>query len=351
MPSSSVDTFFACSLMVILITSAMVIMTKVEQPYLNSFSNTNESTLYETFAEHLLLTPGEPVDWGKMLYQTPTVFGLASATGEFYSLDIDKVSRLNSDNIHAIVYSDIATGISREIAFNIKVRPVFNVSLSLLSKSRNQANTTYNFQIRTERSGSPITTSLSSYTVVEDHIETAATSTATDGIAFINSTLPDSTNGTAVFIVFARAEITPRLVSFQAISFSHNSEVQENRSFLRFSPLDHVLNATHLSPDVQISNSYVFTYSYHFNLSHMLTGDQSTTYIIPQLVDASPMMLVLNGYSNGTSFTEWDTYPQIPLEIGADLPGLTRKTDSVAFPYLVNINSALYEAIVICGGA
>lgn len=352
MPSSSVDTFFACSLMVILITSAMVIMTKVEQPYLNSFSSTNDSTFYETFAEHLLLIPGDPADWGKITHQIPTIFGLASVSEEFYSLDIDKVSRLNNDSIYSIYYSDIVAGLmSRDISLNIKIHPVFNVLVSLLSKRSDQNETTYMFRIRTERSGYPITASLHCYVVVEDYIETATISTAADGTSFINSTLPDSTSGTAVFIVFAKAKATPHLISFHAISFNHNSETPENnRRFFQLSPLDHILNATYRDPNAQISNSYVFTYSYHFNLPQQLANNRSITFNIPRLIEACPMILVLNGNSNGTSFAEWQTYPQVPLEIGTDLLDLNSETDSVAFTYLVNINSALYESVVTCGG-
>ena len=160
--------------MVVLITSAMVIMTKVEQPYLNRFSSTNDSTFYETFAEHLLLTPGDPADWGMITHQIPAVFGLASVSEEFYSLDIDKVSRLNNDSIYSIHYADIVAGLmSRDISLNIKIHPVFNILVSLLSKSSDQNETTgFRDSARFLKNGLAITIILEhvQHSVQYDHI-------------------------------------------------------------------------------------------------------------------------------------------------------------------------------------
>ncbi|MDH5495406.1 MAG: hypothetical protein OEY24_06875 [Candidatus Bathyarchaeota archaeon] len=99
MPTSSVDTFFACSLMVILIVSAMVGTAKIVQPYLNDLSNMNGVERHKGLVEYLLLSTGEASDWGKTTDNIPTVFGLASETRQPYELDLDKVSRLNRQHL------------------------------------------------------------------------------------------------------------------------------------------------------------------------------------------------------------------------------------------------------------
>ena len=69
---------------------------------------------------------------------------------------------------------------------------------------------------------------------------------------------------------------------------------------------------------------------------------------IPHLLEASPMILVLNGNNVSTSFAEWTTYPQVPLEIGADFSDLTTRSKAVALTYIVSINSVLYESVITC---
>ena len=64
MPASSIDTFFACSLMVILIVSAMAGTTKVVQPYLDDLAHTNGIERYKGIAEYLLGSTGTPANWG-----------------------------------------------------------------------------------------------------------------------------------------------------------------------------------------------------------------------------------------------------------------------------------------------
>lgn len=64
MPASSVDTFFACSLMVILTVSAMVGTAKVVQPYINDLSAMNGVERYRGLAEYILLSAGNPSNWG-----------------------------------------------------------------------------------------------------------------------------------------------------------------------------------------------------------------------------------------------------------------------------------------------
>jgi hypothetical protein len=350
MPTSSVDTFFACSLMVILIVSGMVGTAKIVQPYLDDLSNLNGVERHKGLAEYLLLSTGEAPDWGKMTNGVPTAFGLASETRQPYELDLDKVSRLNSDNIYSIAYSEILAALgTKDLSLNIKIQPLFEVSIILTSSQTGETETTYTFQISTSKSGFPVASQLQCYAVVETYINSVSSSTISDGIGFVDATLPNSLNGTALFVVFARAKAYSQVMSFNAYSLNHNSETHEpNKPFLQLSPLNHILNVSFQYASVDISNVYVFTYNYHFNLSQNAAGSQTVEYSIPSLLEASPMVLVLNGNNASTSFAEWSAYPQLPLEIGADFDDLTTKSRAVALTYVVSINSILYESVITC---
>ena len=350
MPASSVDTFFACSLMVILIVSAMVGTAKVVQPYLNDLSTMNGVERYRGLAEYLLLSTGESSDWGKTTDDIPTAFGLTSETGQPYELDLDKVSRLNSANVYSITYPEILAALgTKDISLNIKIRSLFEVSINLTTSQSGETETTYTFQISTSKSGYPISAWLQCYAVVETYIDNIPSSTASNGIVSINATLPNSLNGTALLVVFAKAKAYSQMMAFNVYSFGHNSETPEpNRTFLQLSPLNYVLNVSFQYPTVEVSNAYVFTYNYHFNLSQTATGNQTVEYGIPCLLEVSPMMLVLNGNNVSTSFAEWTAYPQLPLEIGADFGDLTSRSKAVALTYVVSINSVLYESVITC---
>ncbi len=334
--------------MVILITSAMVGMAKVVEPYLNELANTNMAERYRGLAEYLLLSTGSPSDWGETKDAIPSIFGLASETQQSYALDLDKVSRLNGDNLYSITYWQMLAALgTKDVSLNIEIQPLFDVSISLTSSQQGETETIYTFEVSTSKSGFPIPAWLQCYAAVATYVEDVPSSTTADGIGFINATLPNSLNGTALFVVFARAKAYFQMMSFSAYSFGHNSGIPEpNKIFLQLSPLNHVLNVSFLSSTVEVSNAYVFTYNYHSNLSQTITGNQTVEYSIPRFLGASPMVLVVNGNNGSTSFAEWTAYPQLPLEIGADFSDLTSSSKAVALTYVVSVESVLYEAVI-----
>jgi len=350
MPTSSIDTFFACSLMVVLIVSAMVGTSKVVQPYVNDLSNMNGSGCLKGLAEYLLLSTGQPSDWGKMKGNIPTAFGLASETLQPYELDLDKVSRLNNDNVYSVSHQEILVALgTKDMSLNIKIHSLFEVSINLTSGQSEENETTYTFQISTSKSGYPLSAWLQCYAVVKTYVDNVSSSTASDGTGFVNATLPNSLNGTALLIVFAKSKSYSQMVALNVYSFGHNSETPEpNKTFLQLSPLNNVLNVSFQYPTVEVSNTYVFTCNHHFNLSQTATGNQTVEYGITRLLEASPMILVVNGKNVSTSFAEWTGYPQLPLEISADFKDLTTISKVVALTYIVSINSVLYESIITC---
>ncbi len=350
MPASSIDTFFACSLLVILVASAMVSTAKIVQPYLNELAGLNNGDLCRGLAKYLLSNSGYPSNWGKIKDTLPTAFGLAAENQQPYRLDLDKVSRLNSKNLFSITYNEILGALGTpDISFNIKIQPLFEISISLIQIQKGAADTIYVFQVSTSRSGFPIRTWLQCYAITGSHIGSFSSSTSSDGKGIINATLPNSQNGPALLLVFAKLKESAQIMSFGCYSFGHNSESPEsNGTFLQLSPLNHILNVSLRHQEVEISNAYIFTHGYSFNLSQTASGEQTLEYSIPRLLEACPMMLVLSGNNGSASFVEWVAYPQLTLEIGADFSDPTSGSKAVALTYIVSVNSVLYESIITC---
>jgi len=334
--------------MVILIASAMVGTAKVMQPYIEDLANMNGVERYRSLAEYLLLSSGNPSDWGKNRDVVPSTFGLASETRQPYELDLDKVTRLNIDNLYSLTYREILAALGTEdTSFNIRIRPLFEVAIELTNSQIEETETIYTFKVSTSKSGYPLATWLKGYIVIGAYVDTVSSSSNSSGVGIINATLSNTLGETALLVVFAKSQAHPQMISFNTYSFGHNSEASEpNQTFLKLSPLNHVLNASFRNSTVEVSNAYVFTYSYNFSLSQTAVGNQSVEYSIPRLLEASPMLLVLNGNNASISFAEWTTYPQLPLEIGADFSDLTSDLKAVAVAYVVSVNSVLYEAVI-----
>jgi hypothetical protein len=335
--------------MVILIVSSMAATAKVVQPHLDNLANLNGVDHCQGLAEYIILNKGNPSDWGKLVYSVPTVFGLASETRKPYDLDLDKISRLNSDNIYSLNYAEILTALgTNDVTFNIKIHTIFDLSTSLTSTQKGETETTYIFRIFTSKSGFPISTWVRCYTIVGNSIHSISSLTNSTGIGIVNTTLPNSINGTALFVSFAKAKAYPEMMAFDVHSFSHNSEdPQPNGSFLQLSPINHILNIFQQTPATEVSEAHVFTYNFNYDLSETTNGNQSQEYNIPRLLDSSPMILVVNGDNDTTSFIEWTAYPQLPLEIGVDFD-LNSQSKVAAFNYIVSIDSVLYTSIITC---
>jgi len=96
----------------------------------------------------------------------------------------------------------------------------------------------------------------------------------------------------------------------------------------------------------EVDNAYVFTYNYNFNLTGLATSDQTRSFRVPNLLDPSPMILLLNGRNASTSYAEWVSYPQLPLEMGADLHSASHSR-VIPLTYMISVISAFYELTIL----
>jgi hypothetical protein len=353
MPTISIDTFIACSLMVLIVLTAMANTSKLLYPYINNnVDAANIAQRYMQISEYILLTAGVPSDWGKSASAIPETFGLAKTDFDaLYDLDIDKVSRLNSKNLYALSYAQAfsALGIP-EASFRIEIKPIFDINISLMAIYTAAEETTYQFEILTEKNGVPVKTELKFYVIADDYMNVDYT-VITNGETQLNITLPNNVGGPALLVAFAKASSNVKAVSFKAYAFSHNSpEPQSEGAFLKLSPLNHNLTASFFNSELNLSKAYALTFNYHSVLTQISNDNQSVVYEIPCFVDAGPIILAVSGWNSSTFFTEWIAYPQVPLQFGADFPNLNVLSEVFAYTYIVTIDSALYECTVWLGG-
>lgn len=351
MPAVSIDTFFACSLMVMLALSAMAASTTFLRPYVNNGDNSIPRLYLET-SKRLLLSEGKPLNWGEICDAVPQTFGLASAdTKNPYELDEDKVSRLNSENDYAISYSDAFAALGTpDTSFKIEIKPLFDVEIHLDAAYDSGNDTVYQFEISTEKNGAPLSTQLQIFTIAESYIDTTSASAA-NGKTEHNTTIPDSVSGPALLAILARSSYNDKIASFNMWAFSHNSaEPNPKGTFLRLSPLNHSLIATFSTSEVNVTDAYALTLSHEIQLTQISNTSESITYEIPKTLDSGPTILVLTGRDSAGSFIEWTAYPQIPVEMGADFAGSQTLSNVFSFTYLIVIDSSIYQCAIWLGG-
>jgi hypothetical protein len=93
---------------------------------------------------------------------------------------------------------------------------------------------------------------------------------------------------------------------------------------------------------VSLQTAYAFSYGYE----SALTSTSNETYIISNFLDSSPKVLAVTGFNGTDFFVEWTTYPQVPLEAGANF----EDAECFSFHYVVTIEEVLYRLKVQSGG-
>jgi hypothetical protein len=351
-PAISVDTFFACSLMVLLVLSAMATTSKLLYPYINNTIDSSLAERYRDISKYLLLNDGTPANWGQNCQTIPEAFGLADAESDNpYALDIDKVSRLNSENPYAMSYAQIFTALKMsDVSFRLEIKPIFDVTINLTATFQSANETSYQFEILTQENGIPIQAELKCYAIAEDFLE-ADYVYAANGESCFNITIPNDVEGPALLVAFAKAIYDSRIVSFGAYAFAHGStNPKPKNTFLRLSPLNHTLTTSFIYSGINLSRVYALTVNYYSVLEQTASDNQSAIYSIPHFLDSSPTLIVATGLNSTAFFTEWTAYPQIPLQTGANFAGTSTLSDIFAYTYIITINSALYECTLWLGG-
>jgi len=332
LPTAAIDFTLASFAMIVLVLGAIFGLNMVVSPFMEE--NSHDPERYHQIGRYMLLSHGEPSTWGAG--GTPSSLGFARE-GDPYDLDIDKVTRLNASNSYALNYSSawLALGID-DVSFRIEVEPLFDITLKPSSPQDQGDDIVYTFSSSTTRDGYPLPCQVSYYVVVRNSTYSNSTSTDSSGSGSVQFTLPNSQNGTAILIGIARA--AESIFSYDVLPFAHNSNAPlPSGTFATLSPLNHTLYLD-LVAGATAWNAAVFSHSYSFNL----TADGSYC-DIPRLLEGSPMILTLTGVNGSDRWAEWVAYPQVPLEMGADMSDDYVVSDVNLASYLVDINGGLYR--------
>lgn len=345
MPSISIDTFFACALMVSVVVISTALSAGVLTTHINSLQNLNEEEYFRAISKYIVSNCGTPDNWGSNSTVIPDTLGLAKKDSLYPNeVDIDKVCRLNGQNTFALTYADILKAARlKDIAFGASISQLMNISIGLASNHTSADVTTYAFKIHVSKDGTPVAASLHYYTIAEYFLSDAFNSTSNDGTSYIDVEIPNTSNGTASLVVFARANYDPRITAYEVYSFGHLSpQPSPNGTFLNMSPLNYTLSINPNRSNMTFERYYAFSYTHQFNL----TSISNETYAIPMVLENSPILLVGSGSNSSDYFIEWTSYPQIPLEAGPNF----QNSECHAFDYTVTIKNTLYKLTLRFGG-
>ncbi|MGQ9641112.1 MAG: hypothetical protein ACUVUF_03170 [Candidatus Bathycorpusculaceae bacterium] len=134
-----------------------------------------------------------------------------------YALDVDKVSRLNSENQFSLNYAQIFASLKiSDVSFRLEIEPIFEVSINLTATFHAENETIYQFEVSAEKHGVPVEAELKYHTIAENHFEADQAYTS-HGITSFNVTLSANVGGPALFVVFAKALYNAKMVSLASM--------------------------------------------------------------------------------------------------------------------------------------
>ncbi len=341
MPSISIDTFFACTLIIAVTLTCSAFLVNTLQTNIVSTQDLNKESYLKNIADTIVAGCGSPVDWGSS-NTSPSSFGLASTSASYvYTLDVDKISRLDYQNIYSISYVDAFNAARlNNIALGISVAQMLLISISCSGNRTVGDQTTYDFDVSVSQNSAAVATNLHAYIVAHNFLSEGNGETSNSGIGNVSIQIPNSSNGTALLVVFARAKSDDRLTAYETFSFTHLiGESLPNRTFMGLSPINNTLTLTTTNyANITKSEFYAFSYTYQSNL----TRTSENIYQIPNFLDNSPIVLVVSGLNGTSYFAEWTAYPCVPLNFGANFSN----SEENAFVYIVAIKGAFYKLTI-----
>lgn len=352
MPTTSIDTFFACTLMVIVIVSAMAATSNISYSLINASKNSNASERCAQISRYILLNEGNPPNWGEINDTVPTVLGLAEiGSSTAYKLDKDKVTRCNPRNMFSVNYGQVYSLLGMpDISFEIEIRTIFDVEITQTAIIPLQNRTTYQFKILTEKTGLPLETNINAYLFAEDYFD-SITGTTSNGETSISVTLDNQTKGPVLLTVLAQSVADGNMISYGSYAFAHNSAPPElEGSFLNLSPLNQSVEISVIGSDISLSQVYAIEMIHNSTLQGVQIGNQTYSLGIPHFLDSGPTLIVATGHKGSAFFAEWTAYPQLPLRFGADLTDVSAASSVSSHYYVVSVRSTSYICIVRMSG-
>ncbi|HTY74957.1 MAG TPA: hypothetical protein VMD05_05250 [Candidatus Nanoarchaeia archaeon] len=345
MPATSIDTFLACTVIITATLIATGFLFSSMQTSINNTKDINKNSYLQSIAEQIITNPGSPTDWGASNL-VPTDFGLARSTSNSYELDIDKVSRLNSQNYFSLQYADMLKASKlNNVALGISASQVMSIIIQQTSDDNLKTTNSFNFTVSTNINSEPTNANLTAYVFANNVLEniTADIQNTEVGVNNFAVQIPTNAEDNAMLVVFARASFDSRITSYGVYSFlSAAQEIAPSNDTLVLTPINYTLSIMTNLSDLTIQNGYILSFDHQQTLSLPENGSQC---LIPKLIDQSPYVIILNGVNNGTYVQTWTAYPQIPLNAGSSFSG----SEQNVFSYTVTINDVLYKVEISFG--
>lgn len=342
MPSTSFDTFFACTIIVMAVLIATAFLGVTLQARITSTEDVNKDSYLKSVADGIVTHQGTPVMWGAF-QMPPSVLGLASseATGT-YELDIDKVSRLSSQNLHAINYLDLLSAAQlSSISLGISVNQVMDLTIKQSSNYTLASETYVVLDVSTRLNSKACSAAVNTYVIAQGHLDNYTASVSDSGSASLTVHIPTTLVDDAFVAVFACADCDERLTSYGIYSIAQgNQQTLPSSAALALSPQDYTLTYNS-SAGITMKNVYVLTYAFTSNVTSFAASSCS----IPQYIGHSPYVLVACGAKGADYVQEWTSYPQVPLTTGSGFSNQERHV----FSYLVTVEGVLYRVEISLG--
>jgi hypothetical protein len=344
LPTSSFDTFFACTIILAAALIATGFVTSTMQTRIDNTKNITGQSYLQAIANHIVTNPGTPINWGTS-FNAPTSFGLAAGSSAIpYALDIDKITKLNSLNNYSLSYFDIESSAKLNIALGITISQVMDINVEDSGNFKTNNLTFFTLSISTSVDSQPVSAELNCYVTSNNCLDNITGSTSDAGSGNVILQVPNDAVDNALVILFARASFDERITSYTIFNLANSTqETSPASGFLSLSPFNYTLSFTN-SSGLIIQNCYVFSYGYWHNLSYTQGATQCE---IPRIVDKSPLIMLVDGVDNGTYFQEWVSYPEVPFNAGSDFSG----SEQNIFAYTVTINGVLYKLEISLGGS
>jgi hypothetical protein len=344
MPTTSIDTFFACTIIVAAALIGTAFLASTMQTRIASTQDINKQSFLKAIADRLVTSSGTPSDWGQSSI-VPGDFGLAASDStSVYTLDPDKITRLNTQNTNSLSYFDLATSAKlSNIAVGITVSQILSIDIKQTSNSTQGSDTYFGFTVLTSVDSQPVNANLHYYLMANNYQAEAINNTSGVGISYISVEVPSTSIDNAMLIMFARASYDDRITSYAIYNFADGAQQSApNCNNVVLSPLDNKLTIASNSSSVTFNGAYVFSFS---NKENLIYAQGASHCAIPSLIDQSPLLIVVNGVNGDVYFQQWTAYPQVPLRAGSTFNG----SEQNVFNYIVTINGVLYRLDVSLG--
>ena len=266
----------------------------------------------------------------------------ATESQSFSELDVNKINKLYNASLWSSEFG--ASTSIYNTALGLKASQLLEIYIQQSGNSTINHLTTFTFNISTSINSKPTSANLRAYAKADNFESNITTSTADNGRCNLSIEIPETATNTSFLIIFARAPIDSRLTSFAIYNINNaTQESTPNDGILNIEgPINNRLTWNSNDSSLQIEKAEIFSFGYAQNVSVA----QGTSYcMLPNLVDSSPQIIILNGHSNGSYFQTWTANPRIPFEIGSDF----NQSEQNVFAYLITIKENLYKVEISFG--